>query len=532
LVATGGNGLPGRGIHRQFDLYQSRKKSLLHLGVNIAACSAIPIGNTKVHAMEISSSALRAIDAMRVNQRAMSQVSTAMATGQRVTSAADDAASLDVGRVMSSQLMGVNRAVRNIHDGLSLTQTAEAALVSIGDAMQRMRELAVQAATGTLDDTQRSHLDAEYQALKSEILSTVQRTEWNGYRLLRELSPTTFQIQAGADANQQIPITIPKVYADGTLVGFPNGDFESSSLGATSTSGWTIHNTRIKLDGTSQVGGWPTPVDSNVPSSVGENTTVSPDPGGMSSQVVAPGRATGGGAKSLQMLSSGLTVARGFGVVHGPYIISNTAVSIKAGESVSFDWKAQGGQDSYDVYAYLLNVDNGNTLELLNATGASTDWTTVTKTVQATGNYKFVFVSGTYDATGGRALGARLFVDNITAPPTATTNLNNTSIGSVASANDAMGQILRDIDQVLAARASLGASLNRLTHAADNLAVYSANLTESRSTLLDLDYAKATGDLARTKVSEAASSIVLKQANDNQKASVGMVLANGRLFGV
>ena len=303
--------------------------------------------------MEISSSALRAIDAMRVNQRAMSQVTTAMATGQRVTSAADDAASLDVGRVMSSQLMGVNRAVRNIHDGLSLTQTAEAALVSIGDAMQRMRELAVQAATGTLDDTQRSHLDAEYQALKAEILSTVQRTEWNGYRLLRELSPTTFQIQAGADANQQIPITIPKVYADGTLVGFPNGDFESSSLGASSASGWTIYNSRIKLDGTGQVAGWPTPVDSTVPSAIGENTTVSPDPGGMSSQVVAPGRASGGGTNSLQMLSSGLRVANGFGVVHGPYIVSNTAVSIAAGESVSFDWKAQGGEDSYDVYAYL-----------------------------------------------------------------------------------------------------------------------------------------------------------------------------------
>jgi flagellin len=108
--------------------------------------------------------------------------------------------------------------------------------------------------------------------------------------------------------------------------------------------------------------------------------------------------------------------------------------------------------------------------------------------------------------------------------------LNNTSIGSVASASDAMGQILRDIGQVMAARASLGASLNRLTHAADNLAEYSANLNESRSTMLDLEYAKAAADLARTKVSEAASSIVLKLANDNQKASVGMVLANGRLF--
>ena len=481
--------------------------------------------------MEISASSLRAIDALRINQRAMAKATEVMATGQRVNSAADDASSLDIGRVMTSQFMGLNQAVRNIHDGVSLTQTAEAALVSIGDAMQRMRELAVQAGTGTLDDTQRSHLDAEYQALKSEILSTVQRTEWNGYRLLRELSPTTFQVQAGADANQQIPITIPKVYADGTLVGFPNGDFESSSIGATSASGWTISNTRIKLDGSSSVGGWPTPVDTTIPSSVGENTTYSPDPGGMSSAVVAPGRASGGGANSLQMLSSGLTVAAGFGVVHGPYIISNTAVAIEAGEQVSFDWKAQGGEDSYDVYAYLLNVDNGSTVELLNSTGASTNWTTVTKTVPTAGNYKFVFVSGTYDATGGRALGARLFVDNIVAPPVATVTLNNTSINSVAGANEAMTQIVRDLVQVMSASASLGASLSRLTHAADNLAEYSANLVGSRSVLLDADYAKATGELARTKVVDSAASMVLKQATENQRSTVGMIGSNGDLFG-
>lgn len=485
--------------------------------------------------MEISASSYHAIDSMRINQRAMAKATEVLATGQRVNSAADDASSLDLGRVLTSQFIGVNQAVRNIHDGLSLTQTAEAALVSIGDAMQRMRELAVQAATGTLDDRQRSYLDAEYQALNQEILRTVKSTEWNGYRLLRELSPTTFQIQAGAEAAQEIPITIPKVYADGSLVGFPNGDFESAGIGATSVTGWTITNTRITLDGNSQVGGWPTPVDATIPTNTdgtvgpGENTGLS-SAGTMSSQVVAASHAAGG-AKSLQMESSGMQVAQGFGIVHGPYMISNSAVAIEAGESVSFDWKAQGGGDWYDVYAYLLNVDNGSTVELLNETGSSTSWATATKTVPTAGNYKFVFVSGTYDRSGGRALGARLFVDNIVAPPVANATLNSTSIGSVSAANEAMTQLMRDIGQVLNARASLGASLSRLTHAADNLAVYSTNLLGSRSVLLDADYAKASEELSRVKVVDTAAGMVLKQSHANQQAAVGMITSNKNLFG-
>lgn len=505
-------------------------------GSNLALIGDSLAKNLMVNLMQVNPTALRALDALRINQRAIGKATEVLATGQRVNSAADDAASLDVGRVMTSQYRGVLTAVRNIHDGLSLTQTAEAALTSIGNSMQRMRELAVQAASGTINDTQRGHLDTEYQEHKQHILSVVQNTRWNGYRLLRELSPSTFQVQAGADANQTIPITIPKVYADGTLVGFPNGDFESSTLGATSVSGWSISNTRVTLDGNSQIGGWPTPTDTTIPTNQngstgpGENTALAGS-GSMTSVVVAPTGYAAGGGKALQMESSGMTVAQGYGIVHGPYVVSNTAVAIAAGESVSFDWKAQGGGDWYDVYAYLLNVDNGSTVELLNATGSSTNWTTATKTVPTAGNYKFVFVSGTYDASGGRALGARLFVDNIVAPPLASPTLNNTAITSTPAANEAMNQIDRDIAQVLSARASLGASLNRLTHAADNLMTNSTNLSASRSHALDADYAKSTEELARSQAIDSAAGLVLRQARELDKASVAMVTANRQLFG-
>jgi flagellin-like hook-associated protein FlgL len=290
----------------------------------------------------------------------------------------------------------------------------------------------------------------------------------------------------------------------------------------------------VKLDGSSNIGGWPTPVDATIPTN--RNGTTGPGEttgltaaGTMSTTVVAASHAAGG-AKSLQMLSSSMEVAQGFGIVHGPHIISDTAVAIEAGQSVSFDWKAQGGEDWFDVYAYLLNVDDGSTVKLLDATGQSTNWATVTKTVPTAGNYKFVFVSGTYDYSGLRALGARLFVDNIVAPPMANATLNTTSITSVAGATQAMNQLERDMGQVLSARASLGASLNRLTHAADDLAVYSSNLAGSRSRLLDADYAQATAEWARLSAINSAGELALKQARANQQASVGMIQSNGSLF--
>jgi flagellin len=488
--------------------------------------------------METSLNALRAIDTIRIGQRAMTKAAEVLASGQRVNSAADDASSLDIARVMTSQIRGLNQAVRNIHDGLSLTQTAEASLVVIGDALQRMRELAVQAATGTLSDAQKSLLDAEYQELKNQVAATVKMAQWNGFRLLQELSPTTFQIQAGADANQLIPINIPKVYADGTMVGFTNGDFEASPVGVIGSpnalNGWTIGNSRVILSGatTTNIGGWPAPLDTTVPAgSPGDQANMSA--GTFSSSITSNVNDPARGAKSLGLVSSSVTVDSK-GIVRGPYVISNDAVQIAAGASVSFDWKASSGGDAFDVYAYLLNVDTGATVKLLDQTGTQagvgTNWATVTTTVPAAGNYKFVFVSGTFDASGGTKAGSTLYIDNIVAPPVVTVALNSTAVSSVANAHAAMAQIDRDLVQVLAARASLGATLHRLTHAADNLVVYSTNKTSSRSTLMDLDYAAATSEMAKLQAVNTAATLTLKQASENQQHFVSMVQSNSSLF--
>jgi flagellin len=128
-----------------------------------------------------------------------------LSSGLRVNSAKDDAAGLAIAERMNAQMRGMNVAIRNAADGISLAQTAEGALGSIGNNLQRMRELAVQAAnaTSTNDETA---LDAEYQQLVSENTRLIAATKFNGTALLSGSISLTFQIGANNSANDQITI--------------------------------------------------------------------------------------------------------------------------------------------------------------------------------------------------------------------------------------------------------------------------------------------------------------------------------------
>ena len=122
--------------------------------------------------------------------------------------------------------------------------------------------------------------------------------------------------------------------------------------------------------------------------------------------------------RSLRMVSNG-TTGKAWGVVRGPYAINNTTVALETGDTVSFWWKAEGGSDAYDIFAYLLNINTGDTILLLDETGSSTGavtpWAQVTRVIESNqvGSYKFVFISGSFDYTGGRVLGASLYIDEV-----------------------------------------------------------------------------------------------------------------------
>jgi hypothetical protein len=99
--------------------------------------------------------------------------------------------------------------------------------------------------------------------------------------------------------------------------------------------------------------------------------------------------------------------------------VSNESINLEVGDRVDFWWRASGSADAYDIYGYILNVDTGSNINLINATGQdtsnSTAWAQESRIIGAgqEGNYKFVFISGTYDFSGGTYLGASLYVTNI-----------------------------------------------------------------------------------------------------------------------
>jgi flagellin len=135
-----------------------------------------------------------------------------LSSGLRVNSAKDDAAGLAIAERMNSQVRGMNAAIRNANDGISLAQTAEGALGKVGDMMQRMRELAVQSANATNGTGDRANLDAEFQQLAQEVTRTIGNTFFNGLAILgASAGSLTFQVGAGTTANDTLTATTTRL---------------------------------------------------------------------------------------------------------------------------------------------------------------------------------------------------------------------------------------------------------------------------------------------------------------------------------
>ena len=160
-------------------------------------------------------SALYSQNAMKTNARSMSTAMEQLSTGTRVNSAKDDAAGLAIGQNMTSQIRGLNQAVRNANDGINMMQTAEGAMVEQSNMLQRMRELAVQSSNGTYSSAQRGYLDTEFGKLIDQIDNIANQPTWNDQVLLNGTSNIgisgtsgTFDFQVGATAGQTISLEI------------------------------------------------------------------------------------------------------------------------------------------------------------------------------------------------------------------------------------------------------------------------------------------------------------------------------------
>jgi flagellin len=157
-----------------------------------------------------NTSAVLAANALSRNERTMGNAMERLSTGLRINAAKDDAAGLAISSRMTSQIQGLDQAVRNANDAIAMLQTAEGALGEVGNMMQRMRELAVQAASDTYSSDDRGYLDAEFQALATEITRVRNTTEFNGITLL-DGSTASFTFQIGTDASQTMAVSISDI---------------------------------------------------------------------------------------------------------------------------------------------------------------------------------------------------------------------------------------------------------------------------------------------------------------------------------
>ncbi|MEG3638376.1 flagellin N-terminal helical domain-containing protein [Magnetococcus sp. PR-3] len=152
-----------------------------------------------------NTAALNAQRKLQLSSNALNKTYERLSSGLRINRAADDAAGLSVTTRMTSQVNGLRQAMRNANDGISLVQVAEGALTETESALQRMRELAVQAANGTYNSTDRSNIHDEVAQLMSEIDRIADDTEFNSTAVIK--TGQTFEIQVGMDQDQTISVT-------------------------------------------------------------------------------------------------------------------------------------------------------------------------------------------------------------------------------------------------------------------------------------------------------------------------------------
>lgn len=415
-----------------------------------------------------------------------------LATGRKINNAADDAAGTAVASRFQSQILGLAQGIKNGLDGISLVSTADQALGTLVTLLQRSRELEAQKLNGTLSAADINAIQNEQHGIRKTLKSIAFETEFNSKPLFRKTQKFPFTV--GTDAASNITATLPALVQ--STFTYDNASFETDAAGSAEITGWSPITELVKF-GSSQIGGFTTPTDTpdvgtdqNTPSNAGTMTVTVTD------------EEASNGENSLRLTSTGITTASGFDTVRGPAIISDEAVGLGSNATVSIDWRSKGGGDAYDSYAYLLNVSTGETIEILNSTGASagveTDWTTTEVKVTKAGSYKFVFVGGTFDASGGRAAGAQLYVDNIRVDPGENPDANYELLLDSGS----LSEIDASIETLLTYRADLGATTNRIIHAVDYLTSSHINMERSMSQVMDTDYGLETGTLAKARLIE------------------------------
>jgi flagellin len=469
-------------------------------------------------------SSLNAQNNLTSSQASLSQSLQRLSSGLRINSAADDAAGLAISQQFTTQINGTNQAVSNANDAVSEAQTTAGALNTIVNNLQSIRTLAVEAANGSNSSSDRQALDNQVQQQIAEITQIAQQTTFNGLNVLNGSSGNTVY-QVGANVGNTITINLAQgvganqigetATATGTALG-------STAGGAVATTGATGALT-IKV-GTGQA--------VSVASSSTFATAVSYQDGTSAFAKAAAFNAAGASGLTASATTT-VTDAAFAGATStlgtGTYNLSINGVAVFGGVAVGT------GISTSAIAAQINQVssqDGGVTAAIgaggLTLTAADGSNITVAQSYggDAAGGLSAAVPNATYRGTVSLTAGAQISIGGTSAADlgavglTATTTslsanstLSQQNVQTVSGANKTIESVDSALATVSAFQSQLGAIQNRFTAAVGNLQSTAQNLTQSRSTIQDADFAAETANLTQSQVLEQAGISVLAQAN-------------------
>jgi len=510
-------------------------------------------------AINTNINAIAAQNSLRVSGLSQASAMERLSTGIRINSARDDAAGLAISTRMTANIRGISAAIRNANDGISLTQTAEGSLISIGDNLQRIRELAVQSANSGNNASDRAALNNEASQLISEIDRIANNSTFNGIKLLDgTYRDQSLQVGSGNENNDRISISI--------------GDARTSRLGAAPTAsvvgeaitaGTKLAEGDVTINGFNVIGSTSDGVSiynsegssiakANAINAISSKTGVVAAAKASTAEFTAEAGADGAFAFLLNGELIQGDVESGTNHVGSASNIA-AAVNAKTAKTGVF-----ATVDTITAGKYTLTASDGRNIvlsidesDLIAASGDEDiegDWGgtgIITNGTDAlpkafkmdggTGDKDSVVFYGSVElATDSLAgimlggIGATPDIIGLTGAYNPASKSSGSGVGSVnlntsTGAQSALTTLDRAINAVTDMRASMGAYQNRLTASIANLENTSMNLTASRSRILDTDYAKETTNLAKAQIIQQAATAMLAQANQSAQSVLALL---------
>jgi len=464
------------------------------------------------------------------SQRNLGSSATALSTslqrlssGLRINSAKDDAAGLAISDRMNSQIRGMTQAGRNANDGVSMAQTAEGALASSGDILQRIRELAVQSSNASNSASDRQALQTEVTQLGSELNRIADTTTFNGQKLL-DGSMGTANFQVGADANQLISAS----GANFTTNTYGNNRVKNDQAATAAT------NTSVSADITVSGGRGSKTITTTVGDSakaVAANINKQTADTGVTAEAKTQVnlKMTGGEAVNFELkgdnsaaVSINFTVG-GSGANSSDYASGINAInaqSAKTGITAEYDQK-NGGIKLSHASGETIQVDNKNTAatQFDVAAYTSAGGTSAATAIQA-GGPAVALGSVTFDSESSFSVTDAGTGLGVGAPAGATTAQSSTlnSVATLDVTNFDNAQLAIKIadaalSNVNTQRAAYGALQSRFSSAIANLSTTTENLSASKSRIVDTDFAAETASMTRGQILQQAGTAMLAQAN-------------------